>query len=187
MELTEKQLHIVAEEMNRVMDLNPPIDLELEFQELVTEIKDSIEMINERDKFTHETKDVISGLKGSGKTVEITEEMASIKLKKENIKDVKDVKGVKDVKEKKGVPAEKKTEGSKLKVEKKQTRPQVFAEILLETIDNPMTIEEMVELMKKRHYGSTREAEYWVRIPLRYLVALGLIEVTNGKVSYNVK
>lgn len=66
--LSEKEMREAAKELNRVIDLNPPIDPSISLKELKEELLDGIRFIQPTDVFTPKTQGVIDEL--SGKTRE---------------------------------------------------------------------------------------------------------------------
>ena len=171
MEITVEQLKNAAEDMNKIMDLDPPIDTSVPLDELLAQFEEAVEYVDPADVFQEETWDIINArIDGLLRIAE---------------RDVKEKRDGKSESENKGSGGKGRNKKSK-KSGSGRTRASVMADILAGTRTNPLTKGGMVEKMIDEYKGSEAEAKFQVNVYVRLLMALGLLEVVDedGRMKY---
>jgi len=185
-EITKEELAYVAKEMTEYMQLEPPIEVNGDIEELKSEVEEAAGLIEEGDEFTERTIKVLKAL-----GVDLPK---GVRVKKDQEESKEDIPVSKPpaTPVKKGKKSAQKAKSQKPQVEKRaqqgqKTRAQVMAEIVRSTRKKPLSTKEMMDEMKRIYGGSEKEAVYQVRRYIGLLVALGLLSVDNkGKYTYTI-
>ena len=69
MKITIKQLKEAAEDMNKVMELDPPIDTSVSLEELLAQFDEAVEQVEPDDEFIKETRDIINAVENKSLVV----------------------------------------------------------------------------------------------------------------------
>ena len=159
MRITKKQLVEVLEDMNEVMELDPPIDVSVSLDELLEQFDEAVGQVEPDDEFKKETWNVINASQDGSLDIDDSEKKSS---------SIGNDRGAKK-RESKGKVSSGRKKG-------KRTRAGVMADILLASKSKPLTKEDMINKMISMYKGSKAEAKFQVSVYVRLLMRLNLLE-----------
>ena len=194
--LTKKELEAVAEELNEVMALDPPITTgrKTKVENLEEDIKDVVENhLTDEDEISDDTKDLILRMQAESEMEpEVVEEVAEEEVVEEVVEEA--VEEAVEIPTETKPKAQNKVQKEKAKVAKdkkentKYTRAQAFCEALSA---EPKTLTEIaqkaMDLHGKNNPGKKQpqlaSIEWAVRDYIQPLIILGFVELKNKKYS----